>query len=82
MLRTPLLDLLGIDKTGNTVVVELKRGGLPREVVAQAIDYASDVAAWSVERLSEECAKFSGSSLDDVLAEAFDDVDLEALWEG
>lgn len=73
------LDLLGIDKTGNAVIIELKRDRLPREVLAQAIDYASDVATWSVERLSEECAKYRGKSLDDILSDTFDDVDIENL---
>lgn len=35
------IDLLGIDKTGNTIVVELKRGKTPRETVAQLLEYAS-----------------------------------------
>jgi len=71
------LDLLGIDKAGNAVIIELKRDRLPREVLAQAIDYASDVATWSVERLSEECAKYRGKSLDDILSDTFDDVNIE-----
>ncbi|MCY4087466.1 MAG: endonuclease NucS [Actinomycetia bacterium] len=37
------VDLLGVDREGNTVVVELKRGRTPRETVAQALEYASDV---------------------------------------
>lgn len=73
------LDLLGIDKTGNAVIIELKRDRLPREVLAQAIDYASDVATWGVERLSEECAKYHGKSLYDILSDTFDDVDIENL---
>ncbi len=73
------LDLLGIDKTGNAVIIELKRDRLPREVLAQAVDYASDVATWSVERLSEECAEYRGKSLDDILSDTFDDVDIENL---
>ncbi len=44
------IDLLGIDKSGNTVIVEIKRDQLPRECLAQAIDYASAVAGWTVER--------------------------------
>ena len=42
-------DLLGIDKDGNIVVVELKKGRAPREVVAQLLEYA----AW-VSELSED----------------------------
>lgn len=39
------LDLLGIDADGRLVVFELKRGTLTRDAVAQALDYASDLAA-------------------------------------
>ena len=35
------IDLLCIERTGDLVVVELKRGRTPREVTAQALDYAS-----------------------------------------
>ncbi len=35
------IDLLCLDSTGDTVVVELKRGKTPREVTAQVLDYAS-----------------------------------------
>jgi len=34
-------DLLGLDKDGNIVIVELKKGKTPREVVAQLLEYAS-----------------------------------------
>ena len=42
-------DLLGLDSEGNLVIVELKRGKAPREVVAQLLEYA----AWAKE-LSDE----------------------------
>ena len=35
------LDLLGIDVDGNLHIIELKRDRTPRDVVAQALDYAS-----------------------------------------
>lgn len=73
------LDLLAIDRAGNTVVIELKRDRLPREVLAQAMDYASDVATWSVEKIAEICVKHTGNDLEEVLSEAFPDLDLEAL---
>jgi len=73
------LDLLGIDRAGNTVIVELKRDRLPREVLAQAIDYASDIATWSIDRISQECVEFTGKSLTDVISDGFADVDLESL---
>jgi hypothetical protein len=74
------IDLLGIDKAGNTVIIELKRGELPRESIAQAIDYASDVAGWTVERLDEVCLQYTKKSLEETLGDAFDDeVALENL---
>jgi RecB family endonuclease NucS len=36
--KSGALDLLGIDKSGNLIVIEIKRDKLPREVIAQAID--------------------------------------------
>ena len=42
-------DLLGVDSEGNLVIVELKRGKAPRDVVAQLLEYA----AWA-EELSDE----------------------------
>lgn len=77
--RSGPLDLLAIDRSGNLIVIELKRDRLPREALAQAIDYASDVAAWSIDKIREVCAKYTGESLEDVFNEAFPDVDLETL---
>lgn len=34
------IDLMGMDKGGNTVVIELKRGTSARQVISQALDYA------------------------------------------
>lgn len=73
------LDLLAIDRRGSLVVLELKRDKLPREALAQAIDYASDVASWTVDKLSEVCIKYTGKSLEDSIAEAFPDLNLESL---
>jgi len=73
------LDLLGIDNHGNAVVVELKRDMLPREALAQAIDYASDIAEWSVERLSEICTQYTGKNLEEHLVQSFPDIDLENI---
>lgn len=73
------LDLLGIDNHGNTVIVELKRDMLPRDALAQAIDYASDIAEWSVERLSEICAQYTGKSLEEFLVQSYPDIDLENI---
>ena len=38
------IDLLGVDREGNVVVVELKRDRTPRDVIAQALEYAAFAA--------------------------------------
>ncbi len=52
------MDFLGIDKSGNLVVVEMKRDRFPRDVLTQAVDYASDVSSWDVDKISEICTKY------------------------
>ena len=46
-----LIDLLGVDREGNAVVVELKRDRTPRDVVAQALEYAAFVERLDVDAL-------------------------------
>lgn len=77
--RSGPIDLLGIDKSGNAVVIEIKRAELPRESLAQAIDYASDVAEWTVEKLSDVCSGYTRKTLQEAFNEAFPDVDLETV---
>lgn len=73
------LDFLGIDNYGNIVIVELKRDRLPREALAQAIDYASDIASWEIDRFREICKAYTGQELEDFLQEKFEDISLEDL---
>lgn len=73
------MDFLGIDKSGNLVIIELKRDKLPREALTQAIDYASDASSWDVDKLSEICTKYTNQSLEDYLSEKFEEIDLEDL---
>lgn len=47
------IDLLCIDEQGDLVIVELKRDKTPRDVVAQALDYASWIKDLSSERVLE-----------------------------
>ena len=77
--RSGPIDLLGIDSSGNTVIIELKRDQLPRECLAQAIDYASDVAGWTVEHLGEISAAYLNKPLLVAFGEAFPDADIENL---
>ena len=53
------LDLLGIDREGNTAIIELKRGRSPREMLAQALEYASFVESLSYDDLDEELKKYT-----------------------
>jgi len=73
------LDFLGIDKSGNLIVIELKRDKLPREVLSQAIDYVSDVASWDLDKIDEICLKNTEQGIEDYLNENFGDIDLDNL---
>jgi hypothetical protein len=79
MTKSGPLDFLGIDELGNIVIVELKRDKLPRESVAQAIDYASDLSTWSVERLSEICQSYKTMSLQDTMTSSFPNISIEDI---
>ena len=48
-----------MDHDGDLVVVELKKDLTPREVTAQAIDYASCMADLTLEELAEQYLQFS-----------------------
>ena len=48
-----IIDLLGIDREGNTVVIELKRDRTPRDTLAQALEYASFVEELDTAQLEE-----------------------------
>ncbi len=77
--KTGFLDFLGIDRSGNTVIIELKRDKLPRDILAQTIDYASDVATWDIDKLGEICQGYIKQALDDYLSENFDGFNIEEL---
>jgi hypothetical protein len=75
--RSGVIDFLGIDTNGNPIVIELKRNKLPRESLAQAIDYASDIATWDAEKYSEVCLKYTSKTLEDYLAEKIEGKDID-----
>lgn len=54
------IDLLAIAPDGSLVLIELKRDRTPREIVAQALDYASWVAGLTAERIVQIYGRFSG----------------------
>lgn len=66
------IDLLAITPDGSLVLIELKRSKTPREIVAQALDYASWVESLTTERIAQIYQRFSGgASLDSVFQQRF-----------
>ena len=53
-----IIDILAIDESGNLVVVELKKNKTPREVITQAIDYASWVKTLDSAKISDIYKKY------------------------
>ncbi len=69
------IDLLCMDGSGNLVIVELKRDLTPRDVTAQALDYASwvkELDAEEIERIAADYFK-GRSDLRQAFKEKFDD---------
>jgi len=68
-----VVDLLCIDREGDLVIVELKRGMTPRDVTAQALDYASWARDLSREDIEEQYARYSnGANLEQDFSDALD----------
>ena len=77
------IDLLGIDRFGHTVVIELKRGKTPRETLAQLIEYASFIDNLDYEQLNEIYQDYSGedASLEDYHQEYYkSDTEEKISW--
>lgn len=55
------VDLLGIDRDGNAVVIELKKGSLTGNVDFQSLKYAAYASYWDWGQLSDQFEKFAGS---------------------
>src|ERR1700726_1236249 len=52
------IDLLGIAPDGTLILIELKRDRTPRQVVAQAIDYATWLEALDAQEVGQIYARF------------------------
>lgn len=66
------IDLLAIAPDASLILIELKRDRTSREVVAQALDYASWVDDLTADRLSQIYEKFSGGgNLGDAFKQRF-----------
>ena len=57
------IDLLCMDHDGDLIVVELKKDLTPREVTAQAIDYASCMAELKLEEIAEQYLQFTSGQV-------------------
>src|ERR1700733_4303173 len=66
------IDLLAIAPDGSLVLIELKRDRTPREIVAQALDYASWVEELTAEKIAQVYQRYSnGGKLDDAFHRRF-----------
>lgn len=66
------IDLLAIAPDGSLVLIELKRNRTPREIVAQALDYAAWVEKLTADRIAQIYQRFSGGgSLDAAFEQRF-----------
>lgn len=66
------IDLLAIAPDASLVLIELKREKTPREIVAQALDYASWVERLAAERIVQIFERFSkGASLQEAFQQRF-----------
>ena len=75
------IDLLAIAPDASLVLIELKRNKTPREVIAQALDYASWVERLTADKIAQIYQRFSkGGNLDEAFKARFSaDLDEETL---
>lgn len=75
------IDLLAIAPDASLVLIELKRNRTPREIVAQALDYASWVEQLKADKIAQIYQRFSGGvTLDEAYKQHFGvELDEEAL---
>lgn len=66
------IDMLAMDEEGNIHIIELKKSLTPREVVAQAIDYASWVQNLTYEQILNLFEAKNDEALEKAFAEKFD----------
>jgi len=65
------IDILGLDREGNTVVIECKRDRTPRDIIAQVLDYGSWVSALTTREVYEIAQGKLGKSLEMAFQEKF-----------
>ena len=67
------IDLLGLDRQGGVVILELKRDRTPRDVVAQTLHYATWVKDLTYTELNLIASEFLGRGIASAFAEHFDE---------
>lgn len=77
-------DLLGIDKDGNLVIIELKRGRTPREVIAQLLEYAAWANDLSDEKIFDIATSYtqsvnSGKDIETLFQDTFEIDEIPSL---
>ncbi|MDE2818012.1 MAG: endonuclease NucS [Chloroflexota bacterium] len=58
------IDVLALDRDGNSVIIELKRGQLADPVDMQALRYASYVSRWSFANFEQQAKEYYGATND------------------
>ena len=69
--RAERIDLLALDCEGNVVIVELKRGPAPREIISQINSYLTTARKWRYDDLERIAGEGSSNSVERVLAKKF-----------
>lgn len=73
------IDLLALDREGNCVVLELKRGRTPREVVAQLLDYGAWVKDLGYNEIDQIAQRWAQKSVATIFQETFADAIPETI---
>lgn len=67
------IDLLALHRSGDLVIIELKKDRTPREIVAQVLDYASWTRTLTTPQVYELAERYLGQSLTNCYLKQFDE---------
>lgn len=67
------IDLLALDRSGDLVIVELKKHKTPREIVAQVLDYATWVRTLTTPQIYNLTERYRNKQLSALYRDQFDD---------
>lgn len=65
-------DLIALDQDGNVVIIELKKGRAPRDVIAQILEYAAWASNLNESAIKSIAESYLNNSLDAVFTEYFE----------